>query len=351
MNPFGWRFMGALAGTLSVVVLYLVARRLLGKTSWAFLAGLLFAFDFLRFVQSRMATVDVFVLLFTLLAFWFALEHAHGVRRWPWLLAAGAALGAGLACKWSAAYPALGVAVLVAAAELRRIREARDTAGLTVAAVAGAVARVFACLAVVPLAVYAASWLPWMIGRGATLSDVIARHVAMYRYHSSITETRWYASAWWQWPLDIRPIWLYRGTVDVAADRVSSIVTMGNPAVWWAGTLAMPAVAVIGVLKRDRSAAWILVALLASWLPWAFAARRLTFIYHFLPATPFLVLGLVYFFARLAERFPRTRPAGIALVFVAVVLFALFLPLLTGVPVPRAYAEALQWLKTWIFFA
>ncbi len=36
---------------------------------------------------------------------------------------------------------------------------------------------------------------------------------------------------------------------------------------------------------------------------------------------------------------------------VAVLLFALFLPLLTGIPVPRAYAEALQWLKTWIFFA
>jgi dolichyl-phosphate-mannose--protein O-mannosyl transferase len=207
------------------------------------------------------------------------------------------------------------------------------------------------CLALVPLAVYAAGWLPWVIGRGATLSDVIARHIAMYRYHSTITETRWYASAWWQWPLDIRPIWLYRGTVDVAADRVASVVTMGNPAIWWTGALAVPAVAAIGILKRDRAAAWILVALLASWLPWAVSARSLTFIYHFLPATPFLVLGLVYCFARLAERFPRTRPVAIGFVSIAVLLFALFLPLLTGMPVPRAYAEALRWLKTWIFFA
>ena len=349
MNPFGWRFMGALAGTLSVVVLYLIARRLLGRTSWAFLAGLLFTFDFLRFAQSRMATVDVFVLLFTLLAFWFVLEHAKSDRPWPWLLAAGAVLGAGMACKWSAAYPTLGVAVLVAVVELRRAREASGRGA--VVAIAGAVGRGLVCLTVVPLAVYTASWLPWMIGRGATLSDIITRHVAMYRYHSSITETRWYASAWWQWPLDIRPIWLYRGTVDVAADRVASIVTMGNPAIWWAGTLAVPAVAAIGVLKRDRSAAWILVALLSSWIPWALAARRLTFIYHFLPATPFLIIGLVYCFARLAERFPRTRPAGIALVSVAALLFVLFLPLLTGMPVLRTYAEALQWLKTWIFFA
>ncbi len=123
MNPWGWRFMGAMAGTVSVAVLYLVARRLLGRTAWAALAGLLFAVDFLRIAQSRMATVDVFVLLFTLLASWFALEHARGSRPWPWLLAAGAALGAGVAVKWSAAYPALGVAVLVVAMEAGRIRE------------------------------------------------------------------------------------------------------------------------------------------------------------------------------------------------------------------------------------
>ena len=342
MNPFGWRFMGALAGTLSVVVLYLLARRLLGRTSWAFLAALLFSFDFLRFAQSRMATVDVFVLLFTLVAFWCVLEHAKSDRRWPWLIAAGAALGAGLGCKWSAAFPALGVAVLAAAAELRRIRGKGGRVCATL--------RVFVCLTIVPLAVYAASWLTWMAGSGATPADVIARHVAMYRYHSFMTETRWYASAWWQWPLDLRPIWLYRGTVDVAADRVASIVTMGNPAVWWPGALALPALAALALVRRDRVAAWILVGLLAAWLPWAFAARRLTFIYHFLPATPFLALALAHGFARLADRFPRTRPAGIALASVAVLLFALFLPLLTGMPVPRPYAEALRWLETWIFF-
>jgi dolichyl-phosphate-mannose-protein mannosyltransferase len=349
MNPFGWRFMGALAGTLSVAVLYLLARRLFGRTSWAFFAGLLFMVDFLRFAQSRMATVDVFVLLFTLLAFWFALEHERGTHPWPWLLAAGAALGAGLACKWSAAYPAIGVVVLFAGAEIRRAREAPGREA--VVAIASAVCRGLVCLAAVPIAVYAASWLPWMVGRGTTVAEVVARHVAMYRYHSTISETRWYASAWWKWPLDLRPIWLYRGTVDVAADRVASIVTMGNPAIWWSGTLATPAVAAIALARRDRAAAWILAALLCSWLPWAFAARRLTFIYHFLPATPFLVLGLVRCFERLADRFPRTRPAAIAFASVTVLVFALFLPLLTGMPVPRGYAEALRWLNTWIFFA
>lgn len=351
MNPFGWRFMGALAGVLTVPLLYLVARRLFDRTRWAIDAGMLFTVDFLRFAQSRMATVDVFVLLFTLLAFAFVLEHGRSTRPWPWLVGAGLALGAGLAVKWSAAFPALGVAVLAAAAELRRIHGARRKAGATAVATAGAVGRGIVCLALVPLAVYAAGWLPWIIGRGATLSDVIARHVAMYRYHSTIGETRWYASVWWQWPLDIRPIWLYRGTVDVVADRVASVVAMGNPATWWVGAAAVPAVAVIGILKRDRIASWILVALACSWLPWAFSARTLTFIYHFLPVVPFLVLGLVYSVGNMVERFPRARPVAVAFAAVPIIVFAVFLPLLTGIPVPRVYAEALRWLSTWIFFA
>ncbi len=348
MDPLGWRFMGALAGTICVAVLYLVARRLLGRTVVAALAGLLFAVDFLRFAQSRMATVDVFVLLFTLLAFLFALEHVRGSRPWPWLLAAGAALGAGVAVKWSAAYPALGVAALVVAAEAHRIREA--PAGRRAAAAAAAAGRVLVCLVAVPLAVYAAAWLPDMLSQGMSVADLVARHAAMYRYHAGITETRWYASAWWQWPLDLRPIWLYQGTVDVPPGRIASIVTMGNPVVWWSGLAAVPVLTAAALVRRDRVSALILLGLASSWLPWALSARKLTFIYHFLPATPFIALGLARCLDLLAGRFSGARALPIVLAAAAAAAFALFLPLLTGTPVPRAYAEALRWLSTWIFF-
>ena len=349
MNPWGWRFMGAVAGTLSVAVLYLVAQRLFARTSWALLASVLFCFDFLRFAQSRMATVDVFVLLFTLLAFWLVLEHERGARPWPWLLAAGIALGAAVAVKWNAAYPAIGVAVLAAAAEVRRIRAVPPPA--RAAAAASAAGRGLVCIVLVPLAVYLAAWLPDMLAQGMSAADLVARHAAMYLYHAAIAETRWYASAWWQWPLDIRPIWLYQGTVDVPAGRIVSIVTMGNPAVWWPGLATVPVLAAAAILRRDRASAWILIGLASAWLPWALTARKLTFIYHFLPATPFLALGLARCLALLVRRFPRARPVPIAIGAAAVAAFALFLPLLAGMPVPRGYAEALRWLSTWIFFA
>lgn len=347
MNPFGWRFMAALAGALSVPVLYFVARRLTGRASWACLSGLLFCLDFLRVAQSRMATVDVFVLLFSLLAFWFVLEREHGQRPWPWLLAAGAAVGAGLATKWSAAFPALAVVALAVAAEARAAREATLAGRPRAAGVA--IGRCVACLVVVPLAVYAAAWLPDALAQGWTPGDIAARHLAMYRYHASIAETRWYASPWWQWPLDIRPIWLYQGTVDVPPGRVASVVTMGNPAVWWPGLAAVAALAALALIRRDRAAAVILLGLAAAWLPWAFMARKLTFLYHFLPASPFLALGLAYAIGRLVERVPHAWPVPVTVAAAAVVTFGLFLPLLTGIPVPRAYVDALRWLPTWVF--
>ncbi len=358
MNPFGWRFMGALAGALSVAVLYLVARRLLGKTSWACLAGMLFAFDFLRFAQSRMATVDVFVLLFTLLAFWFVLEHAAGDRRWPWLLAAGVALGAGLACKWSAAWPALGVAVLAAAAELRRILGSRGGAGAAAgptvpAAIASAAARCLVCLAAVPLAVYAAAWLPGRVGAGVDPERPrrpARRHVPVPQHdrRDPVVRVRVVAVAARHPPDLALPGYGRRGRRPGGQHR-----DHGQPRDLVAGHRGgARARGARHPEARPRRARGSWSRCSCSWLPWAFSARKLTFIYHFLPASPFLVLGLVHCLERLVEplprgqararsRWPRSRwPRS-----------RFFLPLLTGLPVPRAYAEALRWLSTWIFFA
>ena len=111
---------------------------------------------------------------------------------------------------------------------------------------------------------------------------------------------------------------------------------------------------------RSRTAWFILAGFLAQYLPWAIAPRRLTFIYHYLPCVPFLALAAGYAFDRwLAHAAPGPREAGrlpaplLALwasVVLAALLFALYLPLLTGLVVPRSYAGALRWLKTWVFY-
>ena len=68
-TPAGWRVAPLIAGTLSVALLYLLARRLPASILAASLAAGLLVFDFLHFVMSRTAMLDVFVVFFGLLSF------------------------------------------------------------------------------------------------------------------------------------------------------------------------------------------------------------------------------------------------------------------------------------------
>jgi dolichyl-phosphate-mannose--protein O-mannosyl transferase len=68
LNPFGWRFAVAVAGSLSILILARVARRMTRSTLLGCVAGLLLALDGLEFVMSRTALLDIFVMFWVLAA-------------------------------------------------------------------------------------------------------------------------------------------------------------------------------------------------------------------------------------------------------------------------------------------
>jgi dolichyl-phosphate-mannose-protein mannosyltransferase len=69
LDPFGWRFMTALLGTLSVLMLCRIGRRLFRSTALGCLAGALMAVDGLHFVMSRTALLDLVLMFWVLAAF------------------------------------------------------------------------------------------------------------------------------------------------------------------------------------------------------------------------------------------------------------------------------------------
>src|SRR5437867_2422379 len=87
-HEFGWRVTAALAGTLTVALLYVLVRRLLATqvaagaaAAGAFIAAALLAIDFLHLVQSRVGMLDVFVTLFVVLAIFFAVVDGDRDRQ------------------------------------------------------------------------------------------------------------------------------------------------------------------------------------------------------------------------------------------------------------------------------
>ncbi|MBV8721909.1 MAG: phospholipid carrier-dependent glycosyltransferase, partial [Candidatus Eremiobacteraeota bacterium] len=65
-NGWGWRFLNVVCGTLMVPLCYLFAKRLCASTLFSSAAAFMLTFDGFRFVQSRIATPEIWVATFGL---------------------------------------------------------------------------------------------------------------------------------------------------------------------------------------------------------------------------------------------------------------------------------------------
>jgi dolichyl-phosphate-mannose--protein O-mannosyl transferase len=184
-------------------------------------------------------------------------------------------------------------------------------------------------------------------GSGHDLAGVFRLQAHMLNYHRTLQATHPFASPWWSWLLDLRPMWMYMGS-GLASGTVSTIASFGNPAIWW---LTIPAVAgaiMLAVRRREARLGVVLTALFFQYLPWV-GINRLEFIYHFFSAVPFVILCIVSILKDMELRFPSFRAATWGYLAVTAGLFCLFYPVLSGLSVPQTYVAELKWLPTWLF--
>jgi dolichyl-phosphate-mannose--protein O-mannosyl transferase len=105
-NPAGWRFLDVVFGAIAIVVIYAFAKRLTRSTLFASFAAIMFTADGMHFVQSRIATPEGIVVVFSLGAlyafyrFWIASQSTvrayepYTIRRSLISLAGAAVFGA-----------------------------------------------------------------------------------------------------------------------------------------------------------------------------------------------------------------------------------------------------------------
>ncbi len=345
MNPFGWRIMGVVFGTLLVPSVFALARLFVQK-QYALFATALFTFDFMHFVQARIATVDTYVVLFVVLAYLFLFRYFEE-KRLSLLFLSGLFFGLGAATKWTAVYAGGGMALLFFLEHLRAIRKG----ALSWSALWRQILPFSAfSFVLIPALLYVLAYIPYLLVPGYTFRDVLRLQVSMYRYHHDLKATHPFASPWWEWPIMARPIWLYRGE-GLPEGYVSSIVSFGNPILWWLGGITVLFALVTPAFLKKRGVLWILVAFFSQYVPWMLVPR-ITFIYHYYGCVPFLAVLLSAFFAWVEEESPKVGLLRWAFLFGAVGLFVLFYPVLSGFPVSRAYvAKFLRWFPSWVFFS
>ncbi|MFF0909845.1 dolichyl-phosphate-mannose--protein mannosyltransferase [Microbacterium enclense] len=395
----GWRISAAVFGTLTVLLVYLVARSMGGSIVLASVASGLLAIDGLGIVLSRIALLDVFLTFFIVLTFWFVIldrrrtqdrtaalvaAREDGPPTWgpvlwdrPWLVAAGLAAGAATGVKWSGLYvlAAVGLYVVVTDALARR------RAGVVQWPVDAALRQgpvSFLLLVPAALVVYLASWSGWLLTTGGfgranevpaegfwawvplPLQNLWAYHEQMYAFHVGLTSGHSYASPAWQWPLLIRPtsMWWHQDAAgqngcllpNGCTEAVSSIP---NPLIWWAGIAAAVYLLVRVVLVREWRFALVLVGLAATYVPWLLYPERTIFQFYTVAMVPFLVLGLAFALrdvGRGMRGMPRRSGQLIVVVFLVacVVISAFWYPVWTALPVPYEFWRLHNWLPSWI---
>lgn len=371
-DEFGWRIASAVAGIVSVALLYVLVRRLLAgqvsapaATVGATAAAALLATDFLHVVQSRVAMLDSFVTMFVIAVVLFvALDGGRrrgprgedlGATRWlrlvslgrPWRLAAGITLGSAVAVKWSGGYVAIGLLVLLVAWEVAATASrAGDHPRIGWGAAIGRAFRrevgpSLVLLGLVPLIVYIASYtgrvdgdlvaLPWR--QGSAWREILEHQLAMLRFHVGLAGDHPYESAPWSWILLKRPV-AYSFASDPGTYR--EVLALGNPLAWWPGAVALGAVGVRWVRAGAglaRPEVVLLAVALSTYLPWLVlsGSRTQVFIWYLLPTLPFLYAALGMWAALAWSSLPGRVTTGLAVAAIAV-SFAFFYPMLTAAP-------------------
>ncbi len=284
MTPFGWRFMGVLFGVLMLPFCYVLIKNMFGKTWLASCGTLIFAFDFMHYVQTRISTIDTYGLFFTILMYFFMYRFlaagydAPARTRLVPLALCGVSFGLGIASKWTCFYAAAGLVVLyVVGAVIEGKRLVSEGRGREFAKKLTAVLAVSVLFfVVVGFGIYALSYIPFARGNGRefNFATIWANQTSMFDYHSKLVATHSYQSSWWQWLLDGRPILYFRRYMGSDTAGFSSF---NSPLVAWAGLLAM--VALIASLYRSASKAAKCVGLFFALCVIAgFTAQIVTFI-------------------------------------------------------------------------
>lgn len=390
MTPFAWRFAGALTGVLMIPAIYLLAMQLFGATHWAALSALLLAADCMHYTQTRIATIDSFPVLFMMLMFlfmarWMKMSFFHQKlsKTFVPLLLSGIFMALAISSKWIGCYGAVGLALLFFArffalarqAMYARKHETEDPVFKRAADgfMRNAVLTLAACVlffVLIPIVIYALSYIPYLRAYGdikwnfSTIERIWDAQVLMFDYHNNLVAEHFFSSPWYEWPVIAKPMWYFNQDFP-APGKVSSILAFGNPAVWWTGlagivfvllySLYQNALPVLGVIPGrddayDRAMPVIAVGFLSAYLPWVLVSR-LTFIYHYFASVPFIILATAQALRYLERRRPKAaRIAAVVLAVAAVVLFAAFYPLASGMEVPRAWCDAVNWFDGWMWY-
>ena len=349
MNPFGWRFMCALFGTLLIPLMYLFARKMFCRTDIACLTTVLLGTAFMNTTLSRIATIDILVAFFSICMFFCmygyiqALSENKPMRQQGlWLLSGGISMGLAVAIKWTGVYAATGIAVLFFCFLLEHIggiKGIKEHGSFLVQTGLWCVL----CFIVIPFGIYTLSYLPFVKAYPdkGLFGHMIANAGLMLSYHSNCVFDHPYSSEWYQWLYGSKP--LADSRVYFADGTVSVVMTFLNPLLAVGGLIALFHQLYLWKKEHCRRALYLIIAYAVMLLPWLFV-HRTVFIYQYFISSLILVLMIGN-----SVSVSRHRKRNILVLSgISIALYVLYYPVLTGQSIRVDFVnQVLEVLTDW----
>ncbi|MFT4186282.1 MAG: phospholipid carrier-dependent glycosyltransferase [Micrococcaceae bacterium] len=380
-STFGWRFSAAVFGTLSIFLLILVAEKLFKSTLLAATAGFLMAIDGVAITESRTSLLDIFLMFWALLAFYFLLldrEKARqevdntglGLHWWrPHRLAAGIALGLAVGTKWSGLYFVAVWGLVCVWWDFKLNKKNWIHAPLA-----------FIYLVGTGLITYLISWTGWIRSTISYdrywakanpdqtvswlpqwLQSLWNYQESAYSFHIGLHSGHPYAAQAWEWPLQIRPTAFYyesyqRGQNGCKADQCAAAVTnLGNPLIWWFASASLFVLIYFLFRHKDWRAGAILSGIIGGYLPWFLYPERTTYTFYSIAFFPFMALAATYALGLIlgsAQSSYLRRQDGFIVFAIILIVFtsvsAFFYPVWTAKMISYDAWKYRMWFNSWI---
>ena len=356
MHPFAWRLPGAIASVLMLPVLYGILKHLLKRDYLSLIGSFLLAADFMHITTARIATLEPFSILFILCSFYWMLKYCRSnfytLPMWKgilYLFLSGIFMGLSIATKWTGCYAAIGLAIMLFTNWIQRFLEYKKDKETHQQFFKILLTTMLACILffiIIPIVIYCISYIPDKIFRNEpwTIANVWKQAQQMYHYHVNLNATHPYQSTWFQWILDLRPMWYY---VGIKGNVFHTISCFSNPLLTWIGLPAILFTTYRALCKKDIVGWYIVVGYFSSLLPWIIYVQRIVFAYHFYPTSLFTIIAIVYCINLLNNRKMSIVVSAYLAAYLA--LFILFLPVITGFGTSQQFARFLAWLPGWYF--
>lgn len=345
-QPFGWRFMSAVFGAITLVAMYSLGLALFRDQATAMVVAFLTFVNQLHFVQSRIAMLDIF--MFTFMAIGLSVFAWEWTKREASLLRlslAGACFGLAMACKWFAIVAGFACLLLWLT---RQVNWQKKTLVALFAFVLVPAAAYLLAFALV-IGMQRPQYAPPLVSANSqtySLNDLIQLNAQMLSAQLKFDNPLHpYTSRWITWPWIHRPLWYDFTQWD--HDKVTynqGIFGGANPVVAWGGFAALLVCLWAWIFQKSKESSFIVVVYLTFWLSWAIIPRTTSYFYYYYPALTMLSLALPQA-ARSVELANWIRWSFLALALIA---FVFYFPLLADIPLTKSGFDLRILFRSWI---